>query len=44
MTEIDNKKMWESLINDTLKFAHEECGGKGVVDELKDIVKQIKGE
>ena len=31
-------------IRDTLKFAHEECGGKDVVDELKDIVKAIKGE
>lgn len=31
-------------LRDTIKFAHEECGGQDVVDELRDIFKAIKGE
>ena len=31
-------------VRDTLKFAHEECGGKDVVDELKDVLNALKGK
>lgn len=33
-----------SQLRDDTKFLYEECGGKDVVDELKDAIKAIKGQ
>ena len=31
-------------VRDTVNDTFEECGGKDIVDELKDVLKALKGE
>ena len=31
-------------LRNNIEFIYEECGGKGIVEELKDAIKAMKGE
>lgn len=31
-------------VRDTISSAYENCGGEDVVDEIKDVIKALKGE